>query len=158
MSSLSKLEIYTNYVEARNTLEQWLNHRAPEVIARLSAAGYKTKEDGSLYKKDADGIRAILNTNCPEGCKYQAYLDVTTYRIYISAKAWYSNDEFGCAYIKRDVYVADPRNRDFEPEFHPYKKVTLKQYQSGRDELIKIQDQLHELQRKHSFLKSKWDL
>ena len=149
----SQHTINENYIEARNMLEQWLNARVPEVVARLEA-GHKIKEDGSLYKKDADGIRDILRTNLPEGKYLQAYIRTSPNgHLVLESKTNYKDSDTGCRYINRYEYLL-AENR----EHVPYEVVTVDQYESEITRMKDLQNIARVATSQANKIKFEWDL
>ena len=115
--------VLKNRSESMNRVHEYINTVAPLVRERLTQ-GFKTKVGGTMYQKDADDIRAILDAHMgilslKEGrTGFGAYVSCSDYSITLEVNDHYpvkyhsdGSGGYTCDYYKYVTYLWDFQNK-----------------------------------------------
>lgn len=91
-------------VEARVEMAKYINRVAPSIIARLRK-GYRTKTDHTLFKKDHEDLRSILEWGKPEGYRYTPVIESHRYTLTIEFKNSYPVGDCTHKYLGHTLYL-----------------------------------------------------
>lgn len=152
----NNLLVDQNYVNCKNELIKTMNKLTPLLIEFFKRDGINFKNGGGLYQKNQDEINNIINKFRVKN-QLQIYLNNSGYSIYVEYKNSYKSENSGWSYIQQSNYIYD-FNHSTEPNFKPYKKITLKQYKKAKIDLKKYENQLSELKSKIGGLNFTYDL
>ena len=150
-----------SYINAKNELSRTVNSLIPKIADRLKE-GYSLKQDGTLFKKDADALKAIIEPSLhPKGKYMQIYVVSSEYTLRVCIRTRYQTSEETCAYIEHNAYVVSHKGHNsIEPNFieHvPFEEVTVEQFREAKAQLKDLEDQRQKIASETSKLKHKWD-
>ena len=145
-----------SYVNAKNELALAVNTLVPKITERLRE-GYSLKQNGELYKKDGDALRAIITPSLhPKGKYMQIYVDSNEYTLRVCFKTSYQTSDETCSYLEHDAYIVSHRERNFV-EHVPLAIVTVEQFREAKARLRYLEEQRQGIAAETSKLKQKWD-
>jgi hypothetical protein len=159
--NLTKLEIYKELATAKNRLAIFANNIYKPLMQELEK-GFKTKSDGTLFKKDHERIKTIIDEHKPKDCFFRCHIHCS-YALYIEFDTHYkvSIDDNNCcsvAYIKDQIYFWDNTNNKKIGGFYERDLVTAEELLLAEKELKEIDDTILKLNTRKSYLKNLLEL
>lgn len=137
------MNVLKNRLVALNKVASMQRAVAPLVNKYFEENPVKRKSDGTLFKKQSDDIKKIINANNPD--KLQAFVSCSEYSPSITFKTSYKTGDYGCDYVEEYFYIG----RDFQPApFYTYNDLVKCQ-----DRLKKVSDKMQELRSEECKLK-----
>lgn len=147
MMKLSKEKRISNRAEAINNLHSFLNKVTPLLRDRMRE-GYKRKDDGTLYKKDRDDLRAIIDAHNTHNVR--AIIDDKHDSLYLKADTHYQINEHGVAYFEQHPFIYSFTN-DNQNEGNPrhFDLITAGQVEQATLEAKALNEEITALVAKH---------
>ncbi len=109
-TDLTPEQIVINRINARNILHKYANKLTPIVINHIKSNGYNVRDNNTLYKRDNDKLRELIN-NSDSPLNSQVYIEYSEYsglglRFKISYATTCVRDTGGhsCAYYETHAY------------------------------------------------------
>lgn len=135
------------FVNAKNTLADIINSVAPEVLDYFRLYKIRYKNDGSLFKKNNEELRAIISNNRVfnkfDNANFYLFFDLYCKNIKIQVR--YSSSEHTWAYIEDYLYI--------DREFTPISHINIDDVYKWRKELSDLETVLCETRYKISTIK-----
>ena len=94
----------TNKAHAINEMNAYINMLVPKLIEYVENNEIKTKVDGSLFEKNRNAIREIIECDKPE--KVRCFFEHSDSGNSIKFDTNYSVGEYSCAYVSGWVYLS----------------------------------------------------
>lgn len=144
-------------VKARNALNAFIRDVAPALRERLEQ-GFTRKADNSLFKKDKDALRAIIQDaeDRHGNSRIRAYIDDKyKHGVHLDADINFPTGDHGCEYIKESIYLwsNNPAVDDQLVNLDHLIDVTESSMRSFFDELDQVEREINHLKSRQAYLK-----
>ena len=148
------MKMYSDKVELNKAIVKFINKVAPLLIDELNK-GFKQKDNGELYKTDAERLRTIYKND-----DLRAFLDVSGYSIVLKVDGHYSAHKHaytGCIYNAEYVYLYN-LNPNSPVEFKPLKAFTQKQLDAAHGKIKQLEEKARLATSEANKLKSRFKI
>jgi hypothetical protein len=153
---LSENEEFIARAACMNKVFSVLNEVIPKLQESLSE-GYKLKADGSLYAKDEERLKVILD-EIKEKYKVEgrlglnAFLSYSGYGIWLKVSDWYKDSKGSTPHFSKDVVIYKKTENEAY-DYEPYELVSGQCLSDAKRELRALQNEKSEIESKISKLK-----
>jgi hypothetical protein len=149
---MNRKQVIENKVNARNTLNEYLNRIIPVLLADIEKNGVKVKAskdsfNKQLFSKDLQRLNAITAT---DNKRMRAWFSVSDYNITLDCDIWFKDSEHSNEYVKETKYLYFFKDPAKVAEFVPFKNHNVDDVINQLNDIDKLDNVISATQSKIS--------